>query len=165
MKSHDSQAYRHTEMTREHISFTFDLTDMLLTVQICFHTVRAVVACVILFWAINCSKVSEVCYSTQPLTLYLEISLDAISSGQDAMVNKIMLNRWIRSQVNLKPAFVVSALQVPCHQQICFDFWGLAPKSPLILTVLRSVQHQIPEKRHIKQYIKVQKNKQTVNVH
>ena len=39
------------------------------------------------------------------------------SAGQDTMVYKIMLSKRFCSQVNLKLAFVVSDLQVPCIQQ------------------------------------------------
>ena len=45
---YDPQAYRNMEMTREHISFTFDPRDMLLSLQIGFSFVRAAVACAIL---------------------------------------------------------------------------------------------------------------------
>ena len=48
VKVHDSQACKNNEMTREHISFTFDLTNLLLSRQISFHFVRAAVACAIL---------------------------------------------------------------------------------------------------------------------
>ena len=45
---YDPQAYRNMEMTREHISFTFDPRNMLLSLQIGFSFVRAAVACAIL---------------------------------------------------------------------------------------------------------------------
>ena len=40
--------HRHTEMTRERISFTFDPRDMLLSLQMGFSFVRAAVACAVL---------------------------------------------------------------------------------------------------------------------
>ena len=40
--------HRHTEMTRERISFTFDPRDMLLSLQMGFSFVRAAVACAII---------------------------------------------------------------------------------------------------------------------
>ena len=43
-----SQAYRNMEMTREHISITFNPRDMLLSLQMGFSFVRAAVACAIL---------------------------------------------------------------------------------------------------------------------
>ena len=43
--------------------------------------------------------------STTPLP---DLSLEAKGAEQDTMVYKIMLNRQFCSQVNLKPAFVVS---------------------------------------------------------
>ena len=45
---HDSQAYRNMEMTRERTSLTFDPRDMLLSLQMCFSSVRAAVASAIL---------------------------------------------------------------------------------------------------------------------
>ena len=48
VRVHDSQTYRNMEMKREHISFTFDPRDMLLSLQIGFSFVRAAVACAIL---------------------------------------------------------------------------------------------------------------------
>ena len=48
VKTHDSQAYRNMEMTRELISFTFDPRDMFVSLQMGFSIVRAVVACSIL---------------------------------------------------------------------------------------------------------------------
>ena len=48
VKVHDSQAYRNVEMTTERISFTCDSRDMLLSLQMGFSFVRAVVACAIL---------------------------------------------------------------------------------------------------------------------
>ena len=44
VKVHDSQAYRNMEMTRERISFTFDLGNMLLSLQMGFSFVRVAVA-------------------------------------------------------------------------------------------------------------------------
>ena len=55
-------------------------------------------------------QIFEACYSTQLLSLYFDLSLDAIGAGQDAMDYKIMLTRLFCSQVNLKPVFVVSDL-------------------------------------------------------
>ena len=43
----NSQAYKNMEMTREHISFTFDPIDMLFSLQIGFSFIRAAVV-----WAI-----------------------------------------------------------------------------------------------------------------
>ena len=43
-----SMIHRHTEMTRERISFTFDPRDMFLSLQMGFSFVRAAVACAIL---------------------------------------------------------------------------------------------------------------------
>ena len=48
VKVHDSQAYRNMEITREHISFTFDPRDILLSLQMGFSFVRTAVACAIL---------------------------------------------------------------------------------------------------------------------
>ena len=45
---HALQAYKNMEMTRVHNSFTFDQRDMLLSIQMSFSLVRAVVACAIL---------------------------------------------------------------------------------------------------------------------
>ena len=45
---YDPQAYRNMEMTREHISSTFDPRDILLSLQIGFSFVRAAVACALL---------------------------------------------------------------------------------------------------------------------
>ena len=45
---YDPEAYRNMEMAREHISFTFDPRDMLLSLQIGFSFERAAVACAIL---------------------------------------------------------------------------------------------------------------------
>ena len=45
---YDPQAYRNMEMTRKHISFTFDPRDMLLSLQMGFSFVRAAVAGAIL---------------------------------------------------------------------------------------------------------------------
>ena len=44
VKVHDSLVYRNMEMTRKCTSFTFDPTDMLLSVKIDFSFVRAAVA-------------------------------------------------------------------------------------------------------------------------
>ena len=68
-------------------------------------------------------KVFEACYSTQLLPLYLDLPLAVFGAGQDTMVYKIMLSKWFCSLVNLKPAFVVLDLSVPCHQQNCCGVW------------------------------------------
>ena len=77
-----------------------------------------------------CSKVFESFNNTQLLPLYLDLFLDVISAEQDTMVYKIMLSRQVCSQVNSKPAFVVSDLQVPCHQQTAVTSGGAAPRPP-----------------------------------
>ena len=85
---HDSQVYRNMEMTREPISFTFDPTDMLLSLQMGFSFARAAVACAVreiisnfeaIIWN-NYSKVLEACYSTQLLPFCIYLSLDAIGA-------------------------------------------------------------------------------------
>ena len=48
LKGYDSQAYRYMDMTRERISFAFDLRDMLLSLHIGFSFVRVAVACAML---------------------------------------------------------------------------------------------------------------------
>ena len=93
------------------------------------------------FWAI--------CETTAPRYIYLklvtipscfsllDLPLDTSGAGQDTnhtMVYKIMLSWWFSSQVNLKPAFLVSDLQVSCHQQNCCGFLGLCPQTPLNIT-------------------------------
>ena len=56
------------------------------------------------------------------------LSLNATGTGQDTMVDKVMLSKWFCSQVNLKLVSVVSDLRVPCHKQNSFSFWGLCPR-------------------------------------
>ena len=114
------------EMTRENIGFTLDLRDRLLSLQIDFHFVRAVVACSILERTSGFEPLCETTaprylslLSTQLLSLSLNLPLDAIGAGQTTMVYKITIIMWSRrfhSEVNLKPAFVVSDLLVPCHR-------------------------------------------------
>ena len=76
------------EMTRERNSFTFDLRDMLLSLQKGFSFVRAVVACAILERTSGLEPSSE---TTAPrylklvtvpffLSFYLYLSLDAIGT-------------------------------------------------------------------------------------
>ena len=81
----DLKLYRNMEMTRERISFTFDPRDMLLSLQMGFSFVRAVVACAIL----ERTSGLEPSYETaaprylkldQLLSFYLYLSLDAIGT-------------------------------------------------------------------------------------
>ena len=81
---------------------------------------------------INCSKAFKDYCSTQLLSLYLDRPLDDIGTGQDTLIYKIMSSGRFCSQVNLKPAFEVSDLQVPTHQEICFGFWELRPRPHFI---------------------------------
>ena len=68
VKVHDSQAYRNMGMTREHISFTFDPRDMLLSLQMGFSFVRAAVDCAILERTSGLEPSSE---TTAPIYLKL----------------------------------------------------------------------------------------------
>ena len=74
VKVHDSQAYRNMEMTRECISFSFCLRDMLLSLPMGFSFVRAAVACAILERISGLEPSSE---TTQPLPFYFYLSLVA----------------------------------------------------------------------------------------
>ena len=86
------------EMTREHISFTLDLRDMLLSLPADFDFVRASVACAILERTSGFEPLCEKTaprylnlFSTQLLSLYLNLPLDAIDAGQTTMVYKIII--------------------------------------------------------------------------
>ena len=59
------------------------------------------------------------------------LPMDAIGAGQDTLAYKIILSIKFFSRVNLKPAFVVTDLQMPGHQQNCYGFWGLRLQTPL----------------------------------
>ena len=89
VKGHAPQAYRNTKMTREHISFTLDPSDMLLSLKMGFGFLRAAVAYAILKRVSGFEPSSETIASRylKPVTvpsfccfnLYLlYLSLDAI---------------------------------------------------------------------------------------
>ena len=83
VKVHGSQAYRNMEITREHISFTFDPRDVMLSPQNGFSFVRAAVACAILenLWFLSrllrqLFQVFKACYRSQLLSFYFDLPLD-----------------------------------------------------------------------------------------
>ena len=82
VKVYDPQAYRNMEMTREHISFTFDPRDMLLSLQIGFNFVRAAVACAILKRTSGLEPSSETTAVRylKLLAFYLNLPQDAIGA-------------------------------------------------------------------------------------
>ena len=120
---------------------------MLQSLQIGFCFVRAAVACGILE---RTSGLEPLCETTASRFLKLGTvpsfcPFTLISFY--TLVYNIMLSRRFCSQVNLKPAFVVSDLKVSGQQQNCCGSWELlwllgtavAPGGcPLILTALQS---------------------------
>ena len=93
----------------------------------------------ILFTIGNMVLVSEACYNTLLLSLYLDLPLDSIAAGQDIMVYKFMLSRCFCSEVNFKPSLVVSDLQVPSANLLC---------RPLILSAFKI---RIPNRHKLKE--------------
>ena len=88
VKVHDSQAYRNMEMTRGRISFTFDPTDMLLSLRMGFSFVIAAVACAILerisFLEPASETITPMCLKLVTVSsfcpFYLYLSLDAVGA-------------------------------------------------------------------------------------
>ena len=80
-------------MTAEDVIFTFDLKDMFLSLQMG----TAMKALQLFMQSLRKIIVFEPLlitgYSTQLLSLYFNLSLDAIGAGQDRMVYKITLSR------------------------------------------------------------------------
>ena len=71
------------EMTKEHISFTFDPRDILLSLQMGFSFVKAAVACAILVRTSGLEPLPETTapwYLNALLPLSLSLSLDAIGA-------------------------------------------------------------------------------------
>ena len=86
---HDTQAYKNMEMTRERISFTFDLRDMSLSFQNGFSFVRATVTCAIFWENLSFKLLSEtiaprylklVTVPSLLLSFHLDLPLNAIGA-------------------------------------------------------------------------------------
>ena len=79
-------------MTRQHIGFTFDQSNMLLSLNIGFCFVRAAVACEILRRTSGPLCETTASRYLKLLSLYIDLPLGVIGAGQDTVVYRIMLS-------------------------------------------------------------------------
>ena len=78
MKVHDSQAYRKMDVTRERISRTLELREILLSIQTGFSLVNAAVVCAILEWVGTLlAHVLEACDCLKLLPVCVDLLVDA----------------------------------------------------------------------------------------
>ena len=130
VKVHDSQAYRNMEMTRERISFTFDLRDMLLSLQMGFNFVRAAVACAILERTSGLEPLSETTAQrylklvTVPnfcpftfISLWMPLALFVISLVFSALISILYLVQVLSRLSTRASSSCSSSARALCHRQ------------------------------------------------